>query len=97
MESIPQRITATHLIVERSGLTQSIMYLYYTGESFIGSDYLMRLFLIRDALLYNRRNRCLIKVVSVVDDTNRTSIVNLQEHFLRQCLPLLKNHFFYSS
>ncbi|MBN2013135.1 EpsI family protein [candidate division KSB1 bacterium] len=92
-ETVPKKITATQMIVERSGLTEVITYLYYTGESFIGSDYLMRFFLLRDALIYNRRNRCLIKLVSVIDEV-QDNRVKLHQQFLEACLPYLVHQFY---
>ena len=98
VESIPLDEDGLHAIVvnrvvfQRDGVKQVILYWFQSSNRIVHSEYAQRIYLVLDAILFNRTDGALVKVSSPVTGS-LTEVLAQQKEFIKQTYPFLKRSF----
>jgi len=84
-----QAIVVNRVVFQRDGVKQVILYWFQSSNRIVHSEYAQRIYLVLDAVLFNRTDGALVKVSSPVTG-NLTEVLAQQKEFIKQVYPFLK-------
>jgi EpsI family protein len=87
-----QAIVVNRVVFQRDGVKQVILYWFQSSNRIVHSEYAQRIYLVLDAILFNRTDGALVKVSSPVTGS-LTEVLAQQKEFIKQVYPFLKRSF----
>lgn len=86
----PAPIRVNRYIVSRGDLKSVVLYWYQSRDRVIASEYLAKVYLVADAVRYNRSDTALVRITAPVVAGNEAAAKEAAEEFLRAMFPVLR-------
>jgi len=95
IESIPLddgdqgTISANRMIFQKDEVKQVVLYWFQSSNRIVHSEYAQRIYLVLDAILFNRTDGALVKVSAPLTG-NFTEVLDYEKEFIKHIYPFLK-------
>jgi EpsI family protein len=92
IEGQPKPIEVNRYIVERGEDKSLVLYWYQTPYRVIASEYAAKIYLVADAIRYNRTDTALVRVVVPVVNGDEQRADEAAAHFVRESFGVVRRH-----
>jgi EpsI family protein len=93
IEGIPEPIEVNRYVVAKGDQKSLVMYWYQSRDRVVASEYKAKLYVIADALRYNRTDTALVRVVIPIIDNDIEGTQKAAVDFIRSFYNPLRQHF----
>jgi len=85
-------ITINRYVVARGDLRDVVLYWYQSRERVVASEYSAKIFVVADALRYNRTDTALVKVTVPINDKKEQAATDVGVEFIRTFFATLRSY-----